>query len=131
MSFTIINKRITNDLKKEKLKYWKLLRWSHAGINPSCSIKRITNDLQKKKLKIVINKRITNDLKKKKLKYSKLLRWSHACINPYCSILPRVNLFCNDVEILVHKTYARWRACSGQRAAGDRWLKWLKFNFLL
>ena len=41
------------------------------------------------------------------------------------SILPRVNLFGKDVEVLVQKTYARWRARLGRRAPGDRWLIWL------
>ena len=42
-----------------------------------------------------------------------------------------MNFLCKDVEILVEKTHAQWRACSERRAPGDRWLKWLKYNLLL
>ena len=64
------------------------------------------------------------------------VRHSHQRINLSRSILLRVNLSCKDVEIVVEKAYAPWRARSSLlldksdrwRAPGDRWLK---YNFLL
>ena len=61
-------------------------------------------------------------------------RHLHQRISFSHSILLRVNLSRRDIEILVKKTYARWRAHSGlqlytadrRRAPGDRWLK---YNF--
>ena len=63
------------------------------------------------------------------------LKHSHQRIILSRSILPKVKLSCRDVEVLVEKTYGRWRARSGLRpdkaggrlAAADRWLK---YNFL-
>ena len=65
----------------------------------------------------------------------------HQRISFSLSILLRMHFFCRDIEIVVEKTYARWRAHSdrrlykagGRRAPGDRWLKYnfQRFSFVI
>ena len=68
-------------------------------------------------------------------------RHSHQRISFSRSILLKMNFSCRDIEIVVKKTYVRWRAHSGlrlfeaggRRAPGDRWLKYnfQKFSFVI
>ena len=52
------------------------------------------------------------------------VRHSNQRISFSRSILPRVNLSCKDVEILVEKTYARWRARSSVTMIEAKCEKW-------
>ena len=68
-------------------------------------------------------------------------RHLHQRISFSHSILLRVNFSRRDIEIIVKKTYARWRAhlglrlykAGGRRAPGDRWLKYnfQRFSFVI
>ena len=68
-------------------------------------------------------------------------RHLHQRISFSRSILLRMNFSCRDIEIVVKKTYVRWRAHSGlrlymaggRRAPGDRWLKYnfQRFSFVI